>query len=70
MGRYTFIFSYCWTGGYGWRGTIYEGLELCHECNQCHILNEDMHNTAKKLYDLEYRDKGTWWVQAWFLYKK
>lgn len=29
-----------------------------------------MHNTAKKLYDLEYRDKGTWWVRAWFLYKR
>ncbi|CAK91188.1 unnamed protein product (macronuclear) [Paramecium tetraurelia] len=63
-------FGYCWTGGYGWKGTIYEGLELSNQCPQCQVLNKDMHNTAKKLYDLEYRDKGTWWVRAWFLYKR
>ncbi|CAD8207866.1 unnamed protein product [Paramecium pentaurelia] len=63
-------FGYCWTGGYGWKGTIYEGLELSNQCPQCQVLNQDMHNTAKRLYDLEYRDKGTWWVRAWFLYKR
>ncbi|CAD8207336.1 unnamed protein product [Paramecium octaurelia] len=63
-------FGYCWTGGYGWKGAPYESLELSIQCPQCQNLNQDMNSTAKKLYDLEYRDKGTWWVRAWFLYKK
>ncbi|CAD8112087.1 unnamed protein product [Paramecium sonneborni] len=63
-------FGYCWTGGYGWKGTLFEELELSIQCPQCQVLNKDMHNTTQKLYNLEYRDKGTWWVRAWFLYKK
>ncbi|KAM3134516.1 hypothetical protein pb186bvf_013330 [Paramecium bursaria] len=61
-------FGFCWTGGYGWRGQIFENLDINQQCSMCKSLNNDMHSTAKQLFQLEYRDKGTWWVQAWFLY--
>jgi hypothetical protein len=60
--------SYCWTGGYGWSGAKYEAQSLNQNCPECRQLNDRMHKIVSELFNLEYRDKGGWWVRAWFIY--
>lgn len=62
------LFGYCWTGGYGCAGTTFRKLALNWACTECTLANQDMHAVAKRLYDLHYKDKAGWWVQAWFCY--